>query len=313
MYCLLTNDVESISLVTNELNLKTAEKVFNEGLPRLIDLYDQYKIKATFFITGEILEKIPEIVKLVDTKKHEIACHGYSHHVNEAFDILSYNEQKAHLIKAKMLLENLSGKEIVSFRAPALRVNKDTPKALLETGFLNDSSISSQRFDFFLSFGSIKKLNRFFAPRMPYFTDENNLAKKGNSKILEIPISAMLYPYISTTMRIFPKITGLFRNLLIFESKMIGKPINFLTHPNEFIDEDKTNIKFNRRTKNLFSYLLADRLRFYLKLKNLGFNGLKIYENEIKVLKSHNFNFITINEYRELITKNEENNVRKDS
>ena len=47
-----------------------------------------------------------------------------------------------------------------TFRAPALRVNEYTVQALHKTGFLIDSSIASQRFDMFMSLGTIKKFNR---------------------------------------------------------------------------------------------------------------------------------------------------------
>jgi len=46
---LLTNDVESTSLALNDLNKATAEKVFNEGMPKLLELYKKYDIKTTFF------------------------------------------------------------------------------------------------------------------------------------------------------------------------------------------------------------------------------------------------------------------------
>ncbi|MEM4260586.1 MAG: polysaccharide deacetylase family protein [Candidatus Woesearchaeota archaeon] len=301
LYCFLTNDVESISLVTNDIKKENAIKVYEQGLPRLLELYDEFQVRATFFFTGEIIEKVPGVIKLIDIKKHEIASHGYSHEVDEAFDVLSFEKQKEHLIKSKKIIEDLTGQEVTSFRAPALRVNKFTPKALLETGFNIDSSIASQRFDFFLSFGSIKKLNRFFAPRLPYFTDEKDLTKKGNSEILEIPISALIFPYIGTTLRIFPKITSLVRNLLILEAKFDGKPINFLTHPNEFLDEEIIKLKTKKRTKNFLSYLLADKLRYYLKLKNLGLQGLNLYRKEIEWLKMNNFKFVTMKEFRKLI------------
>ena len=87
---------------------------------------------------------------------HEVASHGYSHEVDQAFDVLPFIKQVEHLKKSKQLLEDVSGQEVISFRAPALRVNSDTPKALAETGYRIDSSIASQRFDMFLSFGGIK-------------------------------------------------------------------------------------------------------------------------------------------------------------
>jgi peptidoglycan/xylan/chitin deacetylase (PgdA/CDA1 family) len=58
-------------------------------------------------------------------------------------------KQIRHLEETKKLLEDISGLEVISFRAPALRVNDDTPKALISTGYKIDSSVASQRFDFF--------------------------------------------------------------------------------------------------------------------------------------------------------------------
>jgi len=65
------------------------------------------------------------------------------------------------------LIESIAGK-IESFRAPVLRLNGDTVKALEENGFTSDSSICSQRFDGPFTFGSKKKLKWLFAPRKPY-------------------------------------------------------------------------------------------------------------------------------------------------
>jgi len=301
---LLTNDVESTSLALNDLNKATAEKVFYEGMPKLLELYKKYDIKTTFFFTGEIIELFPEIVKLVIPYGHEVASHGYSHRPEEAFDLLSLEEQCNQLKKSKSLLEKYSNEEVISFRAPALRVNKDTPKALCRTGFLIDSSVASQRFDFFLTFGMNNKLKWLFAPRLPYFTSETDLTKKGNSKILEIPITALIFPYIGTTLRIFPKLTQLFRNFFIFESKLSGKPINFLTHPNEFINENVSQ-NFTRRAKGFISYILADKIRYLLKQKNLGSFGLDLYEKEIMVLIKNGFKFLTLKQYRELLIKGE--------
>ena len=71
-----------------------------------------------------------------------------------------------HLKESKAILEDLSGQEVISFRAPALRVNEDTHKALEESEYKIDSSVASQRFDMFMSFGGLKKLNWLTAPRL---------------------------------------------------------------------------------------------------------------------------------------------------
>ena len=51
-FCLITNDVETTSILNHKLRDKTGEYVLNQGMPRLLDLYDKYGVKATFFIRG---------------------------------------------------------------------------------------------------------------------------------------------------------------------------------------------------------------------------------------------------------------------
>ena len=44
-------------------------------------------------------------------------------------------------IKSKKILEDISGDEVITFRAPAARVQKNTAVALEKTGYKIDSSI----------------------------------------------------------------------------------------------------------------------------------------------------------------------------
>lgn len=292
-----TNDVETTSILNNNLSPKTGEKVFKEGMPLLLDLYNKYNIKATFFFNGDIVSLFPDVVKMILPFGHEVASHGLTHEVDKAFDLMTYEEQVMHLDKSKKMLEDISGNRVLTFRAPALRVNEFTVAALENTGFMIDSSIASQRFDMFLSFGSLKKLNRFFAPRLPYRTSKTNLAKRGTSNIVEIPISSMLLPYIGTTLRILPTATSFLGKLLEFENKITGNPINFLTHPNEFITEERDSSTINRRSKNLLSYFLGDIIRRKLKLKNLGKQAISLLEKEIIHFKSAGYDFITLKDF----------------
>jgi peptidoglycan-N-acetylglucosamine deacetylase len=295
--CLITNDVECTSLINHRLDSNTSKYVLEQGMPRLLDLYDKYDVKATFFYTGKIAELVPAVVKMAHAAGHEIGSHGYSHEVNQAFDVLSFKEQKEHLYKSKSILENIIGEEIISFRAPAARVNQDTVKALLETGFKIDSSISSQRLDMFMSFGALKKLNWLTAPRLPYFTDANNIFKKGDSALFEIPISAFGFPYIGTFMRIAPGLNKMTRQLLHLETKFNKRPFVFLTHPNEFINEPRDGEAIHRRASNYFAYLLGDVLRHKLKVKNLGAKAIPIFEEELKFFKSHDYKFESCKSY----------------
>ena len=78
-YCLLTNDVETTSIWFNSLRDKTGLKVLQEGMPILLDLYEKYNIKSTFFFTGYIAKLYPRLVKMILPYGHEVGSHGLSH------------------------------------------------------------------------------------------------------------------------------------------------------------------------------------------------------------------------------------------
>jgi len=292
--CLLTNDVETTSIVNGGLRTETGIKVWKEGMPRLLELYARYDAKATFFFIADFAKDFPEIVKMIQPYGHEVACHGYTHDHRQAFDVMSLEEQVKHLSDAKKILEDISGEEVISFRAPALRVNEFTPQALVETGFKIDSSVAPQRIDMFMSLGSKKKLAWLKAPRTPYFVDDENLARRGDLQLLEVPVSSFAVPYIGTFMRIAPSINALTRRLLYLETRNTVKPINFLIHPNELIEEENLQLKTERRAGNVVSYLLSDVLRRRLKQKNLGLKARDLYEKEIFYWRRKNYKFQTM-------------------
>ena len=151
---MITNDVETTSILNHKLRDKTGEYVLNQGMPRLLDLYDKYGVKATFFYTGHIAKLYPDVVKMAYNRGHEVGSHGLTHEVSKAFDVLSPEEQLSHLKQSKQILEDIVGEEVVSFRAPAARVDKKFPQIMKEAGFKVDSSVSSQRLDMMFSFGA---------------------------------------------------------------------------------------------------------------------------------------------------------------
>lgn len=299
-YCIITNDVETTSIVNHCLSKKAGDLVLSQGIPSLLGIYRKYEVKSTFFFCGDIIQQHPEVVKMVLNDGHEVGSHGWDHNSNLAFDVLNLEQQKNHLELSKNLLEELSGIKIVSFRAPALRVNSDTVAALISTGFCIDSSISSQRTDMMFSFGSLKKLKWITAPRLPYFTSSNSLFKKGAGPIFEIPVSAIGLAYIGTTLRIMPLLTKILRLILHLETKMTGRPIVFLTHPNEYIDEEITEIKTKRRSKSIIGYYFGDILRRKLKLKNLGSKAIPLHERELEFFHKKGYKFITCYDYYKL-------------
>ena len=51
----------------------------NEDTQQLIDILGRYKIKATFFVVGEWVDKYPESVKALHDAGHEIMNHSNTH------------------------------------------------------------------------------------------------------------------------------------------------------------------------------------------------------------------------------------------
>jgi len=294
---LLTNDVETTSIWFNDLRDQTGEKVLKEGMPHLLDLYAKYNVKSTFFFTGYIANLYPEIVKMILPFGHEVGSHGKSHTKENGFDVMPYEKQKRHLEYSKKLLEDISGQEVISFRSPAIRVSAITSRALLETGFRIDSSIASQRFDFFLSFGGLRKLNFLRTSRLPYRTKRNDIFSKGDSELIELPMSATLLPFIGSTLRIMPNIIYMQQKLLHFESLVTGKPSIFVIHPNELIDETNEPRTIKRRSSNQVAYLLGDVVRARLKAHNLGAKAIPLYDKLITYYVEKGYTFQTMKAY----------------
>lgn len=63
---------------------KVAYLTFDDGpsanvTPQILEILDQYKIKATFFVVGNMAEEYPHIVKEIYDSGHSIGNHSYTH------------------------------------------------------------------------------------------------------------------------------------------------------------------------------------------------------------------------------------------
>lgn len=298
MYFLMTNDVEHYSIQLNRDDKSIPDQIYRYGLPRLLDVLSKYDVMSTFYFTGMFAEHSPESVELVKEHGHEVGCHGYDHSINIAFDLLSFEQQVTQLKMAKSALEPIAG-NITSFRAPALRINSKTVCALEKMGFTTDSSVASQRFDGPMTFGSKEKLGWMRAPRNPYYISYDSPVKVGSSNVLEIPISAALFPLIGTTMRISPTLTRALRKYIFYEAAKTEKPVVFLFHPNECLDVSG-EIVTTRRASGTLEYVFADLIRQRLKLRNLGKASIRLLDELLKSASEYDFEFVSSRVYRKL-------------
>src|SRR5437773_1644563 len=50
-----------------------------DATQRLLDVLDDAKVRATFFVAGMLADKFPQLVQEVHRRGHEIASHSYAH------------------------------------------------------------------------------------------------------------------------------------------------------------------------------------------------------------------------------------------
>ena len=120
-----------------------------ENTYRVLDLFDEHRARATFFVLGWVAERFPELVKEIHARGHEIGCHSYWHR-------LVYRLTPAEFLddtrRAKNSIESSIGVKVIGYRAPSFSVTSRSLWALRilsELGFTYDSSIFPIRHDFY--------------------------------------------------------------------------------------------------------------------------------------------------------------------
>jgi len=107
----------------------------------LLDWLDEANCGATFFTLGWVAERHPELVRVVADRGHEIGCHSLRHRTVYEMQPTEFREDTD---RAKKLLEDITGKPVLGYRAPSFSITEKAFWAfevLCELGFLYDSSM----------------------------------------------------------------------------------------------------------------------------------------------------------------------------
>lgn len=107
------------------------------GVPRLLGLLDHLRVPATFFIPGYIAECHPAMLRAIAGRGHEIGLHGYLH---EKLAGLTEAQEESLLLRTLGILERLTGKRPLGFRAPWFETNPWTAGLLARHGLLYGAS-----------------------------------------------------------------------------------------------------------------------------------------------------------------------------
>ena len=176
----MTVDVEDYFHVTAFANdikrddWSSLEYRAEKNTERVLQIFSDTKIKATFFVLGWIAKKSPNLIKKIYAEGHEVACHGMTHQ-------LVYRQTQAVFLQetrdAKLLLEDLISDVVVGYRAASYSIIQRSIWALdilEELGFKYDSSVFPIRHDIY---------GMPHSPRFPFYPTAGQL--------LEIPLTTV--------------------------------------------------------------------------------------------------------------------------
>lgn len=89
-----------------------------EMVPRLLDLFKDTDVKATFFVVGERVLAMPELTRRIAGEGHELGNHSFSH-ANLA-EAESLEEVRREIVDTQNIITETTGITPVTFRAPYL-------------------------------------------------------------------------------------------------------------------------------------------------------------------------------------------------
>ncbi len=104
---------------------------------RMLAMLDEHDAQATFFVLGWVARRCPQLVREITAAGHELASHGYGH---ELVSRQTPDTFRADVIRAKGLLEDISGVEVRGYRAPSFSITDWAIPILQDTGHRYDSS-----------------------------------------------------------------------------------------------------------------------------------------------------------------------------
>lgn len=118
-----------------------------KNIDRLLVILEEQQTQATFFTLGWVAERYPRLAPRIIAAGHELASHGYGH---ERVSDLTETAFYADILRAKQILEDQSGAEVIGYRAPSFSIGEKNLWAfdcLEKAGYRYSSSIYPIRHD----------------------------------------------------------------------------------------------------------------------------------------------------------------------
>jgi peptidoglycan/xylan/chitin deacetylase (PgdA/CDA1 family) len=158
-------DFPPIDVSVRDLGLESVfEYASRVGIWRMLDLFDQYDVKTTFFACGQALELNPTAAKEIVRRGHEVCSHGY-----RWYDHFRWTEAETRedIRKAVDAIRKTTGVRPVGWycREPGVQVRR---LLVEEGGFIYDSDAYNDEIPYYVRVGSKNHLV------VPYTSDCND-------------------------------------------------------------------------------------------------------------------------------------------
>ena len=193
-----------------------------EPTRRLLDLFERYECRSTFFMLGEMAQWYPELVREVAERGHEIACHGM-HHVD--MTVLGPAQFAAQLRQARAVLHDVTGRSCVGYRAPNLVYESWATRVLESEGFLYDTSVCVSR-----SIGG-KYKGWSKASIHPYRPAYEDVAREGDASLIELPLPPFPVVRLSAGSGIMTRVFGYQWSSLALRHAIRSGDTGYYFHP----------------------------------------------------------------------------------
>lgn len=138
-------DLDDLWAIADCYGISIAEQqrhlVCLDALPRLQELFERHRLRATLFVVGKDLESAEYVaaIRRMVAQGHEVANHSWSHRLD--FRDATPGELEAEVIQCHETLERTVGRAPVGFRAPGYGYSDALAQVLSEHKYAYDSSL----------------------------------------------------------------------------------------------------------------------------------------------------------------------------
>lgn len=200
-----------------------------EGLPKLLSIFNQVHLKADFFFLAPIANENAELVARIAKAGHGIGNHGLDHRLLCA---KSLEKQRGEIMESTRILERVCASRPTMFRAPNFSANNHTVRILQGLGYSIDSSVLPGRY--LNRFGILRVYDHRGAPQEPHRPLREGGGQEGLS-VLEVPVTENpLQPGTPIGLGALNRL-GPTRLIQFLETTALDTVV-FLAHPWEAID-----------------------------------------------------------------------------